>query len=205
MLTPLTPNQHLGGCWVKIDLKVTKTIKSVTYLLGIVVFAGKKNRRRPPGAGTPYVFAGECHFPGKKTAGGRLGWEHHTWPGLANILAIILANILANIGWCFGIYRPSSQGLIPISRSAGMVFLYLDQVAHPYYSPGVPISQKCCQIWGPKINAKPRSGIFPEFVRDVPRVIFNPLGNYLGTQKYGLYLYVWGTPLAHYSPNMLQH
>ena len=79
-----------------------------------------------------------------------------------------------------------------------MVFLYLDQVAHPFYSPGVPISQKCCQIWGPKSNPKPRSGIFPENVRDVPRVSFNPLGNYVGTQKSGLYLYVWGTPLAYY-------
>ena len=32
----------LEGFWVKISLKVTKTIKIHTFLLGIVVFAGKK-------------------------------------------------------------------------------------------------------------------------------------------------------------------
>ena len=32
----------LDGFWVKISLKVTKTIKIHTFLLGIVVFAGKK-------------------------------------------------------------------------------------------------------------------------------------------------------------------
>ena len=32
----------LDGFWVKIHLKVSKTIKIHTFLLGIVVFAGKK-------------------------------------------------------------------------------------------------------------------------------------------------------------------
>ena len=32
----------LDGFWVKISLKVSKTIKIHTFLLGIVVFAGKK-------------------------------------------------------------------------------------------------------------------------------------------------------------------
>ena len=47
---------NLTGFGVKIDLKVTKTIKTDTCLPEVVVFPGK-NRRRPPRAGTPHVFA----------------------------------------------------------------------------------------------------------------------------------------------------
>ena len=46
----------LDGFWVKISLKVSKTIKIHTFLLGIVVFAGK-NRRRPPSSEATYLSA----------------------------------------------------------------------------------------------------------------------------------------------------
>ena len=47
---------HLVGFGIKIELKVTKTIKIDTCLPGIVVFAGKKPPEAAP-VGAPHLLA----------------------------------------------------------------------------------------------------------------------------------------------------
>ena len=56
----------LGGFWVKIDIKVTKTTKIDTCLLGIVVFPWKKPPEAPRGRNSTNVPLAEP--PGRPKA-----------------------------------------------------------------------------------------------------------------------------------------
>ena len=47
--------KDLARICVKTYLTLLKTMQIVTFLLGVVVFAGAKKHRRPPGAGAPYL------------------------------------------------------------------------------------------------------------------------------------------------------
>ena len=67
----------LGGFWVKIELKVTKSIKIDTCLPGIVVFSGKKTPEAPPGGSTILAWLGLLGLPCLALA----------WPGLPLSLA----------------------------------------------------------------------------------------------------------------------
>ena len=144
-----------------------------THFLRFWRHPARENRFRHPKH--TFSLRGTLFFPGK---------NRRRPPGVG-------APYLANIGCCFGIYGPSSQGPIPISRSAGMVFLYLDQVDPPLlFTRGPKIKEMLGNIMGSKNQTKKfKSGIFAENVRDVPGVIVNPLGYYFGPPGAHIYLF----------------
>ena len=73
-----------------------------------------------------------------------------------------------------------------------MVLLYLEQVAHPFYSTGIPKSQKCWAYWGSK-NQPKNSNL--GFSRKLPQM---PLGSFL--THWGIIWGPWGPYLFIFRP-----
>ena len=108
------------GFWVKIDPKVTKTIKIDTSLLGIVVFSWKKTAGGPRCGNLILALAWLAWLAllGLPCLG--LAWLVSQLCFLAsNNIHQNFKDLLANIGCCFGIYPLSGQGAKVLYLSAG--------------------------------------------------------------------------------------